>query len=177
MAILVQTFRSIGGVASSTIAEGRAVKITQSGTRGDLPVVTYASANDVTGVYVAFFPPDNFARPTPASMYTAPYYTNYRAGSDSVYGNPVDTDDMYRIPRSMWNAPSVYSGELVALHAGRVGIQDGAFHDSAAIRVPGSWVRVGASGMWQTTSTQAEVVGYVERYDVDNGVLYVTLNV
>ncbi len=176
MAILVQTFKSAQAIANSSLVEGRAVKLTTSGQRGTLPTAVYASANDVIGVYIAFFPVDNFSRPTPRQMYTAPYWRNFKYMDANQYSDPVESSTYDRIPRSMWKEPTVYSGELVALHSGRVGLTAGAFIDSAAIKVPGSWVRVGASGMLQTTSTAAEVVGVVETYDAYNGVLYVTLS-
>lgn len=177
MAILVQTLKSAQGIASASIVEGKAVRLSASGQRNDLPTAVLASANDVEGVYIAFFPVDDFARPTPRSLYTAPGFVKRLDLNVNSYGDPVENQTWDRIPRSMWREPTVLSGELVALHRGRVGLTAGAFHDSAGIKFPGAKIRVGASGMFQETATAAEVVGTVERYDSFNGVLYVEIEI
>ena len=118
MAVLVTTLRSRQGVAAQTIIEGRAVVVGASGVRNDLPYVTYASANTTTGVYVAFFPPDNFPRPTIADFYTAPFKQTYDLNNAALYGDPTLTQTQYLVPRSQWREPMAYSGELVALHHG-----------------------------------------------------------
>lgn len=175
MAILVTTIASTQAIASVSIVEGKAVKLSASGQRYDLPTAALASTNDVEGVFVAFFPVDNFARPTPRGLYTAPYWVKRNDYTLGSYGDPSDTQTYDRIPRSMWKEPTVLSGELVALHKGKIGLTSGAFIDSAGIKVPGSWVRVGVSGLFQTTSTASEAVGHVEKYDAANGVLYVSI--
>lgn len=49
MAVIVSTLFSTQGVAATTIMEGRAVTLTASGARQDLPNVVYASANQQRG--------------------------------------------------------------------------------------------------------------------------------
>lgn len=174
MAVLVTTIRSRQGVASTTIVEGRAVSVSASGVRNDLPNVTYAAADATTGVYVAFFPPDNFPRPTIADMYTAPYKQTYNVNNTALYGDPTLTQTTYLVPRSQWKEPSVYSGELVALHWGKIGITSGCFTSSADIKVPGNKIKVAASGLFTYTSG-ANAVGEVDRYDATTGTLYIIL--
>lgn len=177
MAILVTTLKSAQAVTDFDIVEGKAVKLSTSGLRNDLPRIVLATANDVQGVFVAFMPVDDFSRPTPRALYRAPYFVKRNDWNNNAYGDPVENQTWDRIPRSMWKEPTVYSGELVALHRGVIGLTAGAFHDSAGIKVPGAMFRVGASGMWQVTATASEAVGIVRAYDSYNGVLYVDFNV
>lgn len=174
MAVLVTTNRSRQGVAATTIVEGRAVAVGASGVRNDLPNVTYAVANTTQGVYVAFFPPDNFPRPTIRDMYTAPYIQSYNVNNANLYGNPSMTQTVDLIPRSQWREPSVYSGELVALHWGKIGITSGCFVDSADIKIPGNKVKVAGSGLFEYTAS-TYIVGEVDRYDPMTQTLYLIL--
>lgn len=175
MAVLVTTLRSRQGVAAETIVEGRAVTVSASGVRNDLPNVGYAAQNSTTGVYVAFFPPDNFPRPTIADFYTAPFKQTYDVNNAALYGEPTLTQTQYLVPRSQWKEPSVYSGELVALHHGKIGITSGCFVSSADIQVPGNNIGVGVSGLFEYTNNQSHVVGEVDRYDAQTGILYIIL--
>lgn len=174
MAVLVTSQRSRQGVAASTIMEGRAVVVGASGVRNDLPNVTYATANTTQGVYVAFFPPDNFPRPTLADMYTAPYLQSYNLNNAALYGDPVLTQTQYLVPRSQWKEPVAYSGELVALHLGKIGITTNCFVNSADIKVPGNKIKVSASGKFEYTASNY-VVGEVDRYDPQTEILYIIL--
>lgn len=174
MAVLVTSLRSRQGVAAETIVEGRAVVVGASGVRNDLPNVTYATANTELGVYVAFFPPDNFPRPTIADYYTAPYIQSYNVNNAALYGDPTLTQTQYLVPRSQWKEPSTYSGELIALHHGKIGITSGCFVSSANIQVPGSKIKVAASGLFEYTSG-TYAVGEVDRYDAQTETLYIIL--
>lgn len=174
MAVLVTSQRSRQGVAATTIMEGRAVVVGASGVRNDLPNVTYATANTTQGVYVAFFPPDNFPRPTLADMYTAPYLQSYNLNNAALYGDPVLTQTQYLVPRSQWKEPLAYSGELVGLHLGKIGITTGCFVDSADIKVPGNKIKVAASGKFEYTAS-TYIVGEVDRYDPQTQILYIIL--
>lgn len=176
MAILVATQQSRQAVAGVSIVEGKAVKVTNSGLRNDLPTATLAAVNDVVGVYIAFMPPDNFPRPSASSWYTAPQQKVFRTNVDGTYSDPSETETFYRTPRSMWKQPTVPSGELVALHRGKLGVTSGAFIDTANIRIPGNMVRVGASGLLEYTATASEHIAVVDRYDPDNGVLFVDMD-
>ncbi len=176
MAVIVTTNASRQGVAASTIVEGRAVVVGASGIRNDLPTVSYAAANTTQGVYVAFFPPDDFARPTYADMYTVPGIRSYNLVDAGLYGDPTFDKMQYLVPRSMWLEPAAYSGELVALHRGKIGITAGCFVDSADIKVPGAMIAVGASGMFTHTNTANHCVGIVDSYQAATGVLYIEFN-
>jgi hypothetical protein len=174
MAVLVTSLRSRQGVAATTIVEGRAVVVGASGVRNDLPNVTYAPADTEKGVYVAFFPPDNFPRPTIADYYTAPFIQSYNLNNAALYGDPTLTQTQYLVPRSQWKEPSVFSGELVGLHHGKIGITSGCFISSANIQVPGNKIKVAASGLFEYTSG-TYAVGEVDRYDAQTGTLYIIL--
>ena len=174
MAVLVTSMRSRQGVATATIVEGRAVVVGASGVRYDLPNVAYATANTTQGVYVAFFPPDNFPRPTIADMYTAPFVQNYNINNANIYGNPTLTQTQYLVPRSQWKEPSAFSGELIALHWGKIGITTGCFVNSADIKIPGNKIKVAASGLFEYTSS-ANAVGEIDRYDDMTETLYIIL--
>lgn len=174
MAVLVTTTRSRQGVAASTIMEGRAVVVSQSGVRNDLPNVAYASANTVTGIYVAFFPPDNFPRPTLADFYTAPFKQTYNVNNANLYSDPTLTQTSYLVPRSQWKEPLAYSGELVALHHGKIGITTGCFVSSDNIKIPGNKIKVAANGQFEYTAS-TYVVGEIDRFDAMTETLYITL--
>jgi hypothetical protein len=177
MAVIVSTQFSAQGVAAATIMEGRAVTLTASGVREDLPSVTYASANQKHGVYIAFFPPDNFPRPTYEDWYSVPSTRVYDLNDASLYGDPTFYKKQYLVPRSMWAEPLVYSGELVALHNGRIGLTVNCFVDDANIRVPGNMIAVGTSGKLVYTNNNTHAIGIVERYAPDTGVLYISMGV
>jgi hypothetical protein len=177
MAVIVSTQFSAQGVAAATIMEGRAVVLTASGVRADLPNVTYATANQTAGVYIAFFPPDNFPRPTYEDLYSVPSTRVYDLTEASLYGDPTFYKKQYLVPRSMWAEPLVYSGELVALHRGRIGLTANCFVDEANIRVPGNMIAVGTSGKLTYTNSGTHAIGIVERYAADTGVLYITMGV
>jgi len=175
MAVLVSTLRSRQGVAATSIMEGRAVVVGQSGVRNDLPNVTYAASGASVGVYVAFFPPDNFPRPTMSDWYTAPFKVTTDLNEASIYGDPTLTQTWYLVPRSQWREPTVLSGELVALHHGRIGITENCFFDDANIRIPGSKIKVAATGKFAYTTDNAITIGEVERFDDLTGTLYIIL--
>jgi hypothetical protein len=176
MAVIVTTHSSRQGVASSTIVEGRAVVVGASGIRNDLPNVTYASANVRYGVFIAFFPPDMFPRPTYADWYTAPMEQSYNLNDGSLYGDPILEKKMYLVPRSMWREPVMYSGELVALHQGKIGVTSGCFISSADIKVPGAGVAVGASGLLTYTTNDSYKIATVDRYQPDTDMLYIIMH-
>lgn len=175
MAVIVTTHNSAQGVASITIMEGRAVTLSASGVRNDLPNVTYASANQQHGVFIAFFPPDNFPRPTYEDLYSVPSTRVYDLTDSNLYGDPTFYKKQYLVPRSMWAEPVAYSGELVALHQGRIGVTANCFVDSSNIRTPGARVAVGTSGLLTYTSTDSHTIAIVERYAPDTGVLYISM--
>jgi hypothetical protein len=77
----------------------------------------------------------------------------------------------------MWAEPLAYSGELVALHRGRIGITSSCFVDDANIRVPGARVAVGGSGMLVYTTNNLYTIAVVERFAPDTGVLYISMGV
>ena len=176
MAVIVTTNSSRQGVAASTIMEGRAGGVGASGVRNDLPNVTYASANVRYGVFIAFFPPDSFPRPTYADWYTAPGTQSYDLNTGSLYGDPVLEKKMYLVPRSMWREPLIYSGELVALHNGKIGVTANCFISSADIKVPGAGVAVGVSGMLTYTTNDSYKIGTVDRYQPDTDMLYIIMH-
>ena len=176
MAVIVTTNSSRQGVAASTIMEGRAVVVGASGVRNDLPNVTYATANVRYGVFIAFFPPDSFPRPTYADWYTAPGVQSYDLNTGSLYGDPVLEKKMYLVPRSMWREPLIYSGELVALHHGKIGVTANCFISSADIKVPGAGVAVGASGMLTYSTNDSHKIGIVDRYQPDTDMLYIIMH-
>lgn len=176
MAVIVTTQFSRQGVAASTIVEGRAVVVGASGVREDLPNVTYASANTLHGVFIAFFPPDNFPSPTYEDWYTVPGTKNYNLNDGGLYGDPIFDKKQYLVKRSMWKEPQMVSGELVALHQGKIGITTGCFVDSANIKVPGARVAVGASGLLTYTTTDSHTIATVERYQPDTEMLYIIMH-
>lgn len=95
----------------------------------------------------------------------------------NLYGDPTFYKKQYLVPRSMWLEPLTYSGELVALHAGRLGITSSCFVDEPDIRVPGALIAVGASGQLVHTTNNSYAIAIVERYAPDTNVLYISMGV
>lgn len=168
---------SRGGVAVIDIQEGRAVTFTQSGARNDLPNVQFATANAVKNVFVAIVPPDQFARPTLEGMYTAGRLTQLPSPDKITnWQLPMESGVYYLKGKSVFENPTLKSGELVALMRGvTVAVPSGAYVDSTDIKVPGSLVKVGASGMWETTTTESQAVGVVEEFNTTNSHLIFTV--
>lgn len=165
-----------GGVAGESIQEGTAVVMTQSGVRNELPVLMKAGANATGNVFVIMASPDNFARPTLEGMYTAGSTTTIDAQSNTGWSNPVESLTYYKVGKStLWN-PTIVSGELAQAHrGGTYAVLSGTYVDSADIKVPGNKIAVAADGQWTYTSG-ANAVGFVEEFDADRTVLYITLH-
>lgn len=165
-----------GVVGADGLQEGTAVMLTQSGVRNELPVLMPATAASVGNVFILFAAVDNFARPTPEGMYTAPAFTTIDARANTGWSDPIETLTVYKVGKSvLWN-PTLNSGELAQAHrGGTYAVPSGAFVDSADIRVPGNKIAVGANGQWTYTSG-ANAVGYVEEYNDTNSVLIFTLH-
>jgi hypothetical protein len=163
-----------GGLMGADLQEGVPVTFTQSGTTNELPVIVGASVGMVNNVGVLLKGPDDFPRPTDASMYTASRLAQIDPGSG--YGDPVYTTTQYQVGKStLWN-PTLVSGELGILkRGGTYAVPSGAFIDSADIRVPGAMVKVGAGTKWDVTTSQTDAVGIVEEYNTVNSVLVFTL--
>jgi len=166
-----------GAVAVSAIVEGTAVTFTQSGALNELPNVAVASTNAVKNVFVAMVPPDDFARPTIAGMYTAGRLVKLPSPENITdWRQPIESGVYYNQGKSTLENPTMQSGERVLLLRGvTVAVPSGTFIDSSAIKVPGSYVRVGVSGLWETTATESQACGVVEEYQTLNGHLIFTL--
>lgn len=164
-----------GGVLAADLQDGVPVTFTQSGVRNnELPAIVGATASAVNNIGILFKGPDDFSRPTDARMYTV---TNLaQIDPKNGYSDPVRTQTTYDVGKStLWN-PTLVSGELgLVMRGGSYAVPSGTFIDSAAIRVPGAMIRVGAGTKWEVTTTQAEAVGVVEEYNNVNQVLIFTL--
>lgn len=165
-----------GGVVGEAMTEGMAVKMTTSGTgvRNELPVLMKASQNNVNTIGIVIVPPDNFARPTISTMYTAG--NRQTLNPNTGYGDPVHAWTLYNVGKStLWN-PTLASGELgIMMRGGTFAVPSGCYIMSANIQIPGSMVRVGTGALWEYTATEAEAVGVVEEFSAANQVLVFTL--
>lgn len=164
------------GIMGSDIVEGSPVKIINSGSASgsDLPKLILADQNETHNVFVVMSAMDDFSRPTDERMYTATWNTSI--SKVSGYGDPVQTRTLYDVAKStLWN-PTLKSGERAVAHRGvTFAVPSGRYNDTAGIKIPGSLFRVGANGLWDTTSTAAEAVGTVEQYNAANGVLILNI--
>ena len=158
-----------GAITATSIVEGLAVKITNSGTvngyASDLPIVALATSGQVEGVYVIEAAPDNFPRPVDSRQYTAGWTKTFDSFSSSGYADPVETVTLYKVGISNLDNPTIPSGFLVRLHKGTtVTLAAASWVDSANIKVPGNLVEVGADGKWQYTASASSAVGFTEEY-------------
>lgn len=160
-------------LAGTTIEEGRLVRLTASGLRNDLPTALFAASGTHLNVYVAFFPPDNFSRPTPDFMYTAPWYTS-QSILTGTWGNDEQTGTFYSEGLSIRNAPVMTSGMfLQARRGGIYHVTSGCVVDSANIKVVGNLVKVSddGTGRWEYTASESAAIGKVVDYNPE-GTLY-----
>lgn len=167
---------SRGGVVGEAMTEGMAVVLATSGTgvRNELPVIMKAAQNNVNQIGIVIVPPDDFARPTISTLYTA--RNRQTLNPNTGYGDPTNTWTLYNVGKStLWN-PTLASGELgLVMRGGTFAVASGCYIMSAAILVPGSMIRVGTGGLWETTSTESQAVGIVEEFSAANQVLVITL--
>lgn len=157
---------SVPSVAGETIEEGRLVRLVASGIRNDLAVAKLAASGTTINVYVAFAAPDNFSRPTPGQVYTAPSRTQWYE-SDS-WGNPTQTDTWYFQGLSTFEAPIIASGYvMLAKREGTYTVTSGCVISSASIQTVGNLVKVAddGTGRWDVTTLEANAIGTVVDYD------------
>lgn len=155
-----------------TVREGLAVQVSGTGNH-NLPALTLAASGAVRNVYIAFVPPDQFARPTEDTMYTAPWF-NQRS---DTYNLPITSRTVYEVGKSTLRDPSMASGELCQAHrGGTYSVPSGTYVNSATIRTPGTRLKVSTGGLWAATTSDADAVGIVESYDAINDVLIFTLS-
>lgn len=156
-------------VAGADIVEGLLVRLTASGA-SDLPIALPAASTSHLNVYVAFFPPDNFSRPTPVGMYKANWY----GVSDSNTGWSTQINEsQYLVGPSVTENPVVASGmKLQARRGGIYHVANGVVVESASAKVVGNLVKVAAdgSGKWEYTATEADAIGKVVDYSPEAGV-------
>jgi hypothetical protein len=159
-------------VTGEQIQEGRLVRLTASGLRRDLPTALLAASGVHLNVYVAFAPPDDFARPTDTNMYTAPWYSVMKE-SDAWGVNKQAGTFLYE-GLSLQDNPIMGSGYLVQAHKGGIyHVPSGCVVDSTEIKVVGNLVKVSddGTGRWEYTASEAAAIGKVVDYNPE-GTLY-----
>ena len=149
-------------IAQSLIQEGRLVSLIASGVRDDLPSAVLATSGVRLNTYVAFIPPDNFSRPTPSTLFTAPRTsTFYETGT---WGNFVETDTFYRVGPSTLENPFLTSGwGLLAKDKGVYTVPSGCVVTSASLKIAGTLVKVSDdnTGRWEATLLESVAIGKV----------------
>lgn len=182
--VALQSKTVFGAVAGEPLYTGRAVVIDTTVSGQALPFVRLAPAN-ATNVYVAFIPPDMFARPTPAAMFL---YTPYVLGITQAYDNAnigyhptqaqpyvIESGQYYMMGPSLLPYAPIPQGWRVQLHRGGAYViyPDG-YVSSTAIRVPGTSVAVAAQGKF--VASTSNVVGVVIDYDAATQAITVLLD-
>lgn len=156
-------------IAGIDIAEGLLVRLTASGT-SDLPVALPAASATHLNVYVAFFPPDDFGRPTPVGMYKANWYSVLDTNSGWI---TQSNESQYVVGPSVTENPVVASGmKLQARRGGIYHVADTVVVESASAKVVGNLVKVAAdgSGKWEYTATENDAIGKVVDYNPEGGI-------
>lgn len=151
-----------GAVAGETFLEGSLVELHASGVRNELPVAMLA-ASGARNVFVALVPPDTFPRPTPADLYTAPWYQSIDArNAEEFLIDSGQRGPYYNIGPSMLLEPTIASGWKVQCHrGGAYTLTANNFVDTAAIRVVGALVSWNGTKVIQSDTA---VVGFVREY-------------
>lgn len=153
-------------VAGTSIQEGRLVRIVASGLRSDLPTALLASSGTILNVYVAFVPPDDFSRPTPDFMYTAPWYNTL--SESSGWGLNEQTATYRYEGLSIYENPTATSGMLLqARKGGEYEVPSGCVVPSANLKVVGNLVKVSddGTGRWEYTASESVAIGKVVDYN------------
>lgn len=153
-------------VAGQTIDEGRLVRLAASGLHVDLLTALLAASGTTLNVYVAFAAPDNFARPTPATMYTAGQNSQYY--ETGTWGNFTETDTFYRAGLSTFENPVLASGYvMLAKKGGIYTVPSGCTTDESGLRTPGNLVKVSddGTGRWAATTSESNAFAKVVDYD------------
>lgn len=145
---------SFPAVAGQDLVEGQAVNLGASGLRNELPVATLAASGS-RNLFIAICPPDQYPRPTPRTLYTAPWYNQIDARDGEEF--LIDSGQRgpyYLVAPSLLTEPTVYSGWKVQCHRGGVyALTSNVFVDSADIRI------IGASIEWNGTKFTVTTVG------------------
>jgi hypothetical protein len=156
-------------VAGESIQEGRLVRLVASGLRNDLPTALLATSGTTMNVYVAFVPPDNFARPTPDFMYTAPWYNTLQ--ETGTWGNNEQTATFRYEGLSVYENPTAVSGMyLQARRGGIYHVPSGCVVVSANLKVVGNLAKVSddGTGRFEYTSSETGAVAKVVDYNPEN---------
>lgn len=169
---------AVGAVAGASIPEGRLVTINASGIHRDLPTAQVADAGVTTGVFMIFAVPDQFPRPTPRGMFQYPDTMRIPRGPDGATFQEFthDVENAWLIGPSVLPRLTVESGWKCALHqGGYYKLISGEYLDSAAIKVAGSKVRVGVSGLVDVDAAGTNTIGYVREYIAFDGSITINL--
>lgn len=154
--------------AGMDIKEGTLVRLTASGT-SDLPIALPAASSTHLNVYVAFFAPDDFARPTAADMYKSNLYSVL----DQSSWNEGGTGPYYLLGPSITENPIIASGyRMLARRGGIYHVSADVVVDNALAKVGGNLIKVAAdgSGKWEYSATEADAIGKVVEFDSALGV-------
>jgi len=167
----------LGAVATQNIPEGRFVVLGASGVHRDLPGAAIASTGTTKNVFVAFASVDRLPRPTPVGMFM---YDDTTMAADIDPRNATEKFYTHNYENAMFIGPSampqptLLSGWKITAHrGGAYQLYSGGYVDSANIKIVGSQIKVGASGMAEYTSS-TDGVGFVREYR--DGVLTIVLN-
>lgn len=155
-------------IAGTDIREGTLVRLTASGT-SDLPIALPAASSTHLNVYVAFFAPDDFARPTSADMYKASWYSVL----DQSSWNEGVTGTRYPLGPSITENPLIASGyKMLARKGGIYQVNADVVVDNALAKIGGNLVKVASdgSGKWEYSATEADAIGKVVEFDSALGV-------
>jgi len=153
-----------GAVAGELIQEGRLVRLTVSGVRNDLPVAMLAASGTTRNVYIAMVPPDDFARPTPATMYSAGFSTTLRESGS--WGDFVETNTFYRVGLSTLENPFMPSGYLLQAHRETVvTVPSGCVVANASLKTVGSLAKVSDDGTGRFEYTTSDSVAVARVVD------------
>ena len=182
MAVIVKATYSAQAVAGRhDIIEGRGVKYTTKGTgHDDLYQVEYPTHKRPGYVWVALCPPTNFPRPIPDELYLATHQSTYNINDVTIYTDPILTGTDYLVDLSEINEPTmVASHSLVALYKGLIGITPECYTaNKPETLVTGVELVMNPNGIFthrENNDPANIVVGRVEHYQVQTGMLYINV--
>lgn len=157
----------VAAVAGISVQEGRLVQLNASGVHNDLPIASFAASGTQRNVYVAFAAPDNFSRPTPATLYTAgntgSFYENGAFGTSFS-----ETDTFYYNGLSTQENPMLASGYVMLAKKGGVYIvPSGCIVTNTGLRVNGALAKVSddGTGRFELTTNDAVAIARVRDWE------------
>jgi len=182
MAVIAIPRHSVQAIAGRfDIVEGRGVHYTsKSPYHDDLYAVEYPKHKEAASVWIAMFPHDKFKPPVLVDLFYSINISTYNVNDATIYTDPILQNNLFLTPPSSQStqATIIASRGLVALYKGIIGITPDCFKDTPEIYITGTEIVMDPNGIFTHRGKNDPdnlVVGRVEQYRIQSGMLYINL--